>query len=214
MRPYPQPITAVSPRVFNYSLDWRFLLPIENPQKAYFLYAEDSDFSQTLEHVGFHANQRLSRSDLLDRNPGRFDLFVMPFGLPRGWVGASRQDRVRFYSSIHRFIEPGGYLLVGFDNILKAVSNGQPGYYPSTPSRVVTELKKAGFNSVKIYGAMPDLAIPEYIFDIQPRAIQFALQNRFRRKPALLRSLRALARTVGYERLSNFLPSYFAVTAA
>ena len=68
--------------------------------------------------------------------------------------------------------------------------------------------------SVKMYGAMPDLRIPEYIFDLDPRALDFAARNRFRRKPAVLQGLRVLAATIGLQRITNFLPCYFAVATA
>ena len=61
---------------------------------------------------------------------------------------------------------------------------------------------------------MPNLQIPEYLFDLDPRVIDFALRNRFRRKPAVLQALRLLAGTIGWKRISNFLPCYFAVAAA
>jgi hypothetical protein len=76
------------------------------------------------------------------------------------------------------------------------------------------ELRQAGFRSARIYGAMPSLEIPEYIFDIDPRAIHFALRNRFRRKPTVLHALRLLSGAIGWKRISNFLPCYFAVAAA
>jgi hypothetical protein len=79
---------------------------------------------------------------------------------------------------------------------------------------VETELNQAGYSSIQLFGAMPDLRIPEYIFDLDPRTILFALQNRFRRKPAVLRALRLLAWTAGPARLSNLLPCYFAVATA
>jgi hypothetical protein len=61
---------------------------------------------------------------------------------------------------------------------------------------------------------MTNLHIPEYVFDLDPRVIDFALRNRFRRKPAVLQALRLFARTVGLKSISNFLPCYFAVAAA
>lgn len=211
---YPQHFTAPPPRVFNYSLDWRFLLPLADPKNVCLLFEKDADFSQTLEQVGLHVSQKLSISDLRDLKTNRFHSLVMPFGLPVSWAGRSYEDRVEFYFSTRRFIEPGGYLLVGFYNALSLRAKPTTNYRSSTPHRIAHELRQAGFQSVNLFGAMPDLQIPEYIFHLDPRAIQFALQTRFRRKPAILYVLRAIAGTIGWKRMSNFLPCYFAVGTA
>jgi len=213
MEPHPQRAMPPPPRVFNYSLDWRFLLPMAEPQKTCLLFEENADFSQTLEKVGNHVSQQLSLSELQDRKSDSFHLLVMPFGLPRGWAGAQHDDRVKFYFSLRRFIDSGGYLLVGFNNTWNLRGGSESLYLTSTPGRIAGELSQAGFKSVNLYGAMPNLRIPEYVFDLDPRAIDFALGNRFRRKPAVLRALRVLAGAIGLERISDFLPCYFAVAA-
>ena len=205
---------SVPPQVFNYSLDWRFLVPLADAGKTCLLFDENADFSQTLEQVGIRTSQHLSLSELPDRKNETFQLLVMPFGLPAGWVGARREDRVELYFLIRRFLESGGHFLVGFNNILNLRPNLQTSYQASTPRRVAGELGQAGYKSVKIYGAMTNLHIPEYIFDLDPRVMDFALRNRFRRKPTVLRALRLFARTVGLKSISNFLPCYFAVAAA
>jgi hypothetical protein len=53
-----RPIPAPPPRVFNYSLDWRFLLPMGDPKNLYLVFEEDIDFRQTLERVGIHADRQ------------------------------------------------------------------------------------------------------------------------------------------------------------
>jgi hypothetical protein len=201
----------LSPRVFRYSLDWRFLLPMGKAEAVYFLLAEDEEFSQALKQVGMNGTQRLSLSDLGQTKAKEIQSLVIPFGLPTSWVNAKHEDQVEFYSSAQRLISSGGYLLVGFNNIWNVRGSSQIKYYASTPRRVAAQLKQAGFSYVKMFGAMPNLAIPEYIFDLDSRAIQFALHNRFRRKPAVFHALNSLAETVGFARLSNFLPCYFVV---
>ena len=214
MRHLPPTATSSQPRVFHYSLDWRFLLPLAEPQKICLLVEENLDFSQTLEQVGIHVSQQLSLSELRDHKNGRFQLMVMPFGLPAGWAGSRHQDRVEFYFSIGRFIDSGGQLLVGFNNALNFRAKSRDKYQTSTPGRLARELGQAGFMSVKLYGAMPNLRIPEYIFDFDPLALDFAARNRFRRKPAVLQALRVLAATIGLQSITNFLPCYFAAAAA
>jgi hypothetical protein len=205
-----RPIPAPPPRVFNYSLDWRFLLPMGDPKNLYLVFEEDIDFRQTLERVGIHAAQQLSFTDLQDRKRDRFPVLVLPFGFPT----RVQADPVELYFSLRRHIESSGYLLVGFNNVLNLGARSQTKYQSSTPRRIARELMQAGFTSVKIYGAMPNLQIPEYMFELDPRAIRFASQSRFRRKPRVLLALQLLARTVGWKRLSHFLPSYFAVGTA
>lgn len=210
----PQTVTTPQPRVFHYSLDWRFLLPKAEPLKTCLLFEENADFSQTLEQVGLRVSQQLTFSALRDQKKESFQLLVMPFGLPAGWVGPGREDQIQFYVSIRGFIDSGGHLLVGFNNVLNLRATPQAPYRASTPSRIAGELGQAGFKSVKIYGAMPNLRIPQYLFDLDPRVIHYALGNRFRRKPAVLQALRLIAGTIGWKRISNFLPCYFAVAAA
>jgi hypothetical protein len=199
------------PRLFHYSLDWRFLLPMADPQKICLLLEDDPDFSQALEQVGMHASQQLSFSDLQKNQNNQVPSFLLPFGIPVGRVTANPEGQVDFYRSIRRMVSPGGCLLVGFNNAWNPRANSKGTYYPSTPRRIENQLERAGFHSVKMFGAMPNLAVPEYIFDLDSRTIQFALQNRFRRKPAALHALRVLSATIGWPRLSNFLPCYFAV---
>ena len=209
-----QTAMSPSPRVFKHSLDWRFLLPLADPQKTCLLFEENTDLSQALEQVGIHVSNRLSLSELRDRKQERFQLLIMPFGLPSGWAGTGRAAQVQFYFSIRHFIDPGGQLLMGFNHVFNVRARPRANYHPSTPRRLAGDLMQAGFRSVKMYGAMPNLEIPEYILDLDPRAIAFALRNRFRRKPVVLRSLHLLARIIGWKSISTILPCYFAVAVA
>lgn len=210
----PQPVTSAPPRIFHYSLDWRFLLPAAEAQKTCLLFEENEDFRQTLEQVRLGVAQQISFSELRDRKDKSVQLLAMPFGLPAARVGRGQQDRVQFYVSLRRLIDSGGHLLVGFNNSLNLRANSRSLYRASSPRSMTDELRQAGFRSARIYGAMPSLEIPEYIFDIDPRAIHFALRNRFRRKPTVLHALRLLSGAIGWKRISNFLPCYFAVAAA
>ena len=200
-----------SPRVFHYSLDWRFLLPTTNVQNIGLLFEDDPDFSETLGQVGIQASQRLSLPDLKQKKRNEMHSFVMPFGLPAGWVSPKEKEQVEFYASLRHLLTSEGYLLVGFNNIWNFDARSNPKYYSSTPRRMTAQLKQAGFHSIEISGVMRDLAIPEYIFALESRSLQFALQNRFRRKPRILSALRVLTKTVGVARLANFLPCYFAL---
>ena len=202
------------PRLFHYSLDWRFLLPLADPKKIYLFLEEDQDFSSAIQQVGIDASQQLSFSELQQKMDNDIQSFVMPFGIPVRWVNAKDEDQVAFYASTRRLISSDGCLLIGFTNAWGFRRNSQQTYHSSTPRRIIKQLRRAGFPSITIFGAMPNLAIPEYIFDLDFRTAQFALQNRFRRKPAVLRTLQGLSGVIGWKRISNFLPCYFVVATA
>ena len=213
MRPPLQNATFPPPRVFRYSLDWRFLLPIADPQKLRVLIEQDEEFHQALEAVGIYTSQAISFFELQQNKIDGTQSFVMPFGLSKRWVGAGQNDQVELYRSLRRMMVSGGYLLIGFHGSWNVRTRSHPGYHRSTPHRMASQLRRAGFHSVKLYGALPNLAIPEYIFDLDSRTIHFAMQNRFRRKPAVLRILRGVAETVGLTGMVNLLPAYFALAA-
>ena len=214
MRPHQQAVSPSPTRVFKHSLDWRFLLPLSDLARGCFLFLEDVDLSEALEQVGIHISQQLSFSDLKAHENKRFPFLAMPLGLPVRWIGPRVEDRIEFFRWIRQFIDPGGFLLLGFNNPMYRRVSQKTNYHSSTPPRIAKELHQAGYQSLKIFGAMPDLQISEYIIDLEPRTIQFALQNRFRRKPNLLRVQRVVAGIVGIQSLSYFLPAYFAVVSA
>jgi hypothetical protein len=203
------------PRTFHYSLDWRFLLPIGDVKSIGLLREQgNEDFAQALEQSGIHVAQQLSLSDLRRKQSNEIRCFVLPFGLPEDEVRANYPDQVALYASIRGVLVSGGYLLIGFNHAWNIRSRPGPKHHPSIPRRLSAQLQQAGFNSITMFGAMPNLAIPEYIFDLDSRTIQFALQNRFRRKPAVLHILRLLAVTIGFKRVANFLPCYYAIATA
>jgi hypothetical protein len=202
------------PRIFHFSLDWRFLVPIADVKKMRLLFEGDKDVQQTLERVGINQSQQVSLADLRQGKIYDVQTFVLPFGLPIHAVSRNDEDQVAFYSSVRRLIARGGYVLVGFNNAWNVRAGSRARYYACTPRRMAWQLKQSGFQSIKVFGAMPNLNIPEYIFDMDSQAIQFALQNRFRRKPALLGALRVLSVTIGLKRISSFLPCYFATATA
>jgi hypothetical protein len=196
------------PRVFRHSLDWRFLLPMAEEKNAHILFEHDADFSQALAQVGIQPAQQLDFAEFRESKLSNLPLLVMPFGLPRG------AEPIEFFSAIRLQMAAGGTLLVGFKNAWYVRGRAASRYFSSTPRRLTYQLKQSGFSSPRMFGAMKNLSIPEYIFDLEPRAVYFALQYRFRRKPVLLTALRTLAGTIGPTRLSDFLPCYFAIANA
>jgi hypothetical protein len=206
-----QHVHVRQPQTFRYSLDWRFLLPMGDERDIYVLFEQDADFSQTLEQVGIPAANQLSFAEFRLNKKSNIPLLVMPFGLPVGQVGADNKEQADFYSACQRSMASDGHLLIGFNNTWYFRANTPLKYFSSTPRRITFQLKQAGFRSIKLFGAMPNLNIPEYIFDLESQAIYFALKYRFRRKPVLLNALHMLSKTIGIAPISNFLPCYFIV---
>jgi len=204
-----QGLRQFQPRVFNYSLDWRFLLPLSNPDKVFVLFEENSDFCQTLEHVGIPVSNQLSFLDIQQKEKNQVNSLVLPFGIPVHWVSGEGTDQVEFFRSMRKLISEHGNLLVGFNNSRGYHSRTQTQYYSSTLQRMTSQLQKAGFKAVKVFGVIPDLNIPEYIFDLTSGPLHFALQHRFKRKPLILNLLQLLSSTAGIMRISDFLPGYF-----
>ena len=199
------------PRVFQYSLDWRFLLPISDPAKIRVAFEEEADFSEALDRVGIPVSNLLSFSNFKQHESKSIHSLAFPFGLPARWVGSRQQEQIEFYRSVRHLICPGGYLLLGFGNAWTPHPGAQ--YRLSTPPRMVNQLDQAGFKAITVLGAIPDLRIPEYIFDLNVQVMHFTLTHRFRRKTVLLNMLRMLAETVGLARIANFLPCYFVVAS-
>ena len=199
------------PRVFKYSLDWRFLLPLSDPNKTFVFFEDDPDFSQALEQVGIPLSNQLSLLDMEGKKKSTTASVVFPFGLPVRWVGQEPADQTEFFRSMRMLIGDGGSLLVGFNNAWKYPSNRLTKYHYSSSRRMTSQLTKAGFKIIKVFGVIPTLSIPEYIFDLHSQTIYFALQHRFRRKPVVHSLLQLLSRTIGPALVSDVLPCYFVV---
>jgi hypothetical protein len=197
------------PRVFNYSLDWRFLLPVSHPDKTFVFFEDDSDFGQTLQQVGIPDSNQLSFLDVEQKEKKESASFVLPFGLPVRWVGKERSDQIEFFRSLRKLMGDNCNLLVGFHNSWNYRSHTQAKYYSSTPRRVTSQLHKAGFKTIKVFGVISNLSIPEYIFDLNDRSMHFAMQHRFKRKPVIVNLLSLLSHTTGVTVISDFLPCYF-----
>jgi hypothetical protein len=209
MQAYPQHIHQSQPRVFNYSLDWRFLLPLSNADKIFVFLEDDPDFGQTLEQVGIPVSNQLSFLNIEQKEKKESASLVLPFGLPLRWVGREPADQIEFFRSMRKLMDDNGNLLVGFNNSWTYRSSLRTQYHPSTPRRIASQLQEAGFKTIKVFGVISNLSIPEYIFDLNAKPVYFALQHRFKRKPVLLNLLQLLSHTIGLTGISDFLPCYF-----
>lgn len=200
------------PKVYHYSLDWRFFLPETNVQNIHVFFADDDEFSQALEKVGIPGTNQHSFAALMSSPDIRVRSMVFPFGLPSGAAVTEAKDPIEFLHTCQRWIEPGGSLMVGFNNAL--YRRARSPYQAAHPRRFLSQLEKAGFHSIRMLGVMPRLSIPEYIFDLDLEPIQFALAYRFRRKRLVRQTLLALAQTIGPARFAEYLPCYLSVAVA
>lgn len=207
----PQQAHRLQPRVFRYSLDWRFLLPLSEADKTFVFFEDDPDFSQTLEQVGIPVSNQLSLLDIERKEKSATASFVFPFGLPVRWVGQEQADQIEFFRSMRTLMGDTGNLLVGLNNVWNYRSNPRTKYHSSTSRRMTSQLKEAGFKVIKVFGVIPTLSIPEYIFDLKAQPIYFVLQHRFKRKPILYHLLQLLSHTIGPALVSDILPCYFIV---
>lgn len=201
------------PQTFRYSLDWRFLLPVADAGRIRVVAEEDAELRTTLEQVGIPVSNLLTCSNGAGDEKKDIQSFALPLGLPARWVDTKVEDQIEFCRSLRRLMGPDGYILVGFNNVWNIHKKTASKYHPSTPRLMKHQLLQAGFRSVRLFGALPNLSIPEYIFDLEAGAVRFALHHRFRRKRVVLRALRALTQTVSIDRISQYLPCYFAVAA-
>ena len=204
-----QSVNNSQPRVFHYSLDWRFLLPLSDPHRIFVFFEDNPDFCETLEYVGIPVSNQLSFLDIQQKPQKEASSLAFPFGVPVNWVSGEAADQIEFFRSIRKLLGEHGNLLVGFRNARGYRSNLAANYYRSTPQQMSTQLQKAGFKAIKRFGVIPDLNIPEYIFELNPRSLDFALQHRFKRKTLFLKLLQLLSHTSGMMHLFDFLPCYF-----
>jgi hypothetical protein len=202
---------GIVPRVFRYSLDWRFLMPLADPRALFVAFQAEPDFSQTLEHIGIPAANLVSVPDIAT-GTRRIPSLALPFGLPQRVLAS--QSQLATLRSLHNVLEPGGCFLIGFRNARVPERGATSVDHASTPARIERQLREAGFQSSRIFGAVPGLRIPEYIFELEPSSLHFALSHRLRRKPAMLRMLRIVSGVPGWTALSGWLPCYFAVAVA
>ena len=212
MHSTPQHVHTDHLRVYKYSLDWRFLLPMGDTGQIRVVADDDPELMQALECVGISTFNLFSTRDVrqMDTKVGSL---ALPFGLPTRWVGPNARDHYEFFRTLQHFVDPRGYLLVGFNNAWNFRPSTPGKYYSSTPGQISGHLQRAGFKAIKLFGAFPNLDIPEYIFDLNTQAIRFSLSHRFRRKSVLLKSLYWSSRIMSWSSLTAFLPCYYAVAA-
>lgn len=187
------------------SADWRFLLPITKGSRILIIGGERNDYTElfgklevsavtwllgSLPVGGENNNYEQSKFDAVadlaahSFPPMYFDFVVIPFGFP----GDKLTHEVDVYQMIRRLIRPDGMMLIGFSNTLGLFRQGfRSDSFYSTPWCMMYKLRLAGYSQIDFYGAMPNLATPEFIFPLKAQLLSFTLQHRYRYKlPAVL----------------------------
>lgn len=184
----------------NSSADWRFLLPITESSRILIIGGEYDGFSElfskigvlevtwlcssllansenkNVEHSKFDAIANLATQSFPSKS---FDMVVVPFGFPGGRL----TDEADVFQMIRRLMRPNGTMLIGFSNIFGLFRRGeQSDSCYSTPWQMIRKLRSAGYSQIDIYGAMPSLVSPEYIFPLKAHLLSFTLQHRYRYK--------------------------------
>jgi hypothetical protein len=207
----PQNLSIPIPSPQN-SMDWRFLLPILAESKVLIVGGGCDEFTQFFGQLGIESIAW--DHDFL--NPTRtpfpelhFEIIAIPHGFPDKGLSSSPQQHLEVYRTMWHFLKPGGTILIGFSNAQVIRRRINPDNYYSTPRLMRQLLQKAGYETVTLYGAIPNLFTPEYIFPLTRKTVGFTLKHRYRYKlPArLLRWFDHPFFTAGF---SHLLPSYFA----
>jgi len=199
------------PALFTRGADWRFLLPVS--KESHILLIGDEldavvDLFRILDIAPSVLDSKSPFSVLPKPKPAQpdFDIVAIPFGIsPDGhlaWLSIADVFR-----DIRERIRPGGAFLFGFTNVWV---RRNPKTFPASPGRVQRLLRQAGFASVDVYVAYPDLITPEYILPMKPSILSFALQFRLRNKLSTA-LLRVFSMPLVMGRVANLLPFYFAV---
>jgi len=199
------------------SMDWRFLLPIlpgikilvvgQKCDELTQLFAKleieshlwDYDFSNPIKVVPFSLSQ--------------FDIVIAPYGFSGKGLSSNPRRQREIYQTMQRLLKPGGTILVGFFNNWRFQRKRNPAPYSSNPMQMTRLLQKAGYKDVKLYGAIPNLSIPDYILPLTRQTVGFWLEHQYWSKvpERLLPYLYSpIFTTVFY----YFLPSYFAIATA
>ncbi|MGE5248938.1 MAG: hypothetical protein ACM3QS_01890 [Bacteroidota bacterium] len=219
MEPVSRPIDPLSAKLPAFSADWRFLLPIRPGSRMLVLTDWGGDFGQHFAGLRTRVvTWRAARPDAAWSADGAsrdrvcaqppdapfashsFDAVAVPLGIPRTLSGSPTS--VDYHRGLKRLLKPGGRLLVG------SVNGGD-----SRPSAFKRALERAGFEDIRIYGAVPNLAKPAYILPLERRSLQFFAHSSHlgRRAGRLLRLLSILPLS---GLLRGLLPCYFVIGAA
>lgn len=191
----------------GHSTDWRHLLPLVDESKTLVLCQACGDIVGILHQAGIPMSvQQSDFTSLSNLVSKTVDAIVIPFGFPENL-------HLDFFHLLRGILQESGVLLIGFENRWKLQRVGSAGIYVSMPRQLTYLLRQAGFASIDLYGVIPDLQIPEYIFPLTPQSLSFVLQQRYKRNLPL-GLLRRLFTPALASQFSGFMPSYYAIAKA
>lgn len=225
-------IQSFSPSNPGFSTDWRFLIPLESDSNILVITDGQDQLhnalnktrlngvtwrvesllvvggSSSLDHDPSNSSNTLGINSLFQSfSPGSFSAVVIPFGFSITW---SRVQWQTFHRLVHRLIHPGGNLLFGFRNFLYIMGAKTQKMHSFTARQISRDLTSIGYSSVNLFGVMPTLLIPEYVFPFSPPFLSFVLQRRYRRNLPF-EILRLIFNPNWVSIFSGLVPYYYAM---
>jgi SAM-dependent methyltransferase len=196
------------------SIDWRLFVPLENGSRIVVAGVAADEIASLLNRLGADAvawDERRLDVGAAASSRAPFDIVAIPLGFAHAGPRAGHTTRVAL-AKARRLLKPGGTIVLGFDNPFapRGKSSGRRGF-SLRPARVVRAIEQTGYGSVRLYGALTGLSVPDYVFPLRRETLAFVIRRRFRGKvhPLLLGFLTS---AVGLSMLCRVLPAYF-VTA-
>lgn len=152
-------MTVPPPSVYRCSADWRFLLPVQNLQRALLIEGDDCDCRRILLDLGLPLQTVASWDDLPADEA--FDWIAAPQGIA--------PSRFASLSTLRGILRPGGSILLGARGAAKRRS-------------LTRALRASGYGAARQFAASPNENAPEYIFSPSPRSFAFFLSHRYAHK--------------------------------
>lgn len=208
-----QPIPLQSAPSPQSSTDWRFLLPVSHQSKVLVVGRKCDDYTRLFNNLEIAVASWEADFSVLPAkvfSPAIFDIVAIPLGLPDEMKNRNPQNYPETFQNLRSLLKPGGIILIGFLNSQAFQRKFIAGNYYTTPNGITRFLHRAGYEEITLYGAIPNLSAPEYLFPLTRQTIGFILEHRYRNKlPVQFLSL--LHNPVITALFSYFFPAYYAV---
>lgn len=190
----------------TYSVDWRFLLPLDEHTRVLVVCNQPADYDRSFFELGMTAE--LITSNQVNKVSGTFGVIAAPLGFEDNNFRIEKDRWADRYQTLLQLLHPGGSFLVGLSNRWSIRKRTQ-----LLPSSSIFEtrriLRMLGIDSFRFFGVLPEPLAPEFIFPLSGHALSFALNHRYQHK--LPQTILLLAKTSAASLLLNFLPFYYVV---
>jgi len=190
----------------DYSVDWRFLLPIDEHTRLLIISDEHVDYDHSIHELGMSAD--VIPPNQIDKISGTFGVIAAPLGFISNNFEVKKDQWIAGYQSLLRLLCPGGTFLVGMSNRWGFRKKTQI-LPPSSIFETQRALSRIGIKSIRFFGLLPEPRAPEYIFPLSGHALSFVLNHRYQHK--IPRAILLLAKTPSANLILNFLPFYYVI---